>query len=466
MISLNIGKPNEKQDLFLKDTHTHVGYGGARGGGKSWSVRAKAKIMAMAHPGIKMLIVRRTYPELQENHITPLCKEVVYNPKCRIAKYNKTEKKMTFNTGSIIKFAYCRRDEDLGQFQGQEYDIIFFDEATQLTEKQMKEINACRRGTGDFPRRTYYTCNPGGQGHGYIKRIFIDRKYKEGENPDDYSFVQSLVYDNKVLMEKDPDYIRQLEALPPKKKEAWLHGRWDVFEGQFFEEFTDDPKHYSDRKYTHVIDPFDIPISWKIYRSYDFGYNKPFSIGWWAYSTDGVLYRILEWYGCKKDSPNEGLRIDADQQFKRIAEIENEHPWLKGRRITGVADPAIWNKEAGHSVAEIAEKHGIFFDKGKNDRINGWMQVHYRMTFDENGKALFYVFSNCKGFIRTIPELMYDENKVEDLDTDGEDHIADETRYMCMQHIIAPRIRRTAETYGEDPLSQRVPEVKGISVIY
>ena len=453
---LAIGKPNEKQDAFLRDAHMHVGYGGARGGGKSWAIRTKAKILSVNYPGIRILIVRRTYPELMENHITPLKKDVVDNPSCKIAKYNSTEKKITFINGSVIKFAYCKNDADLGQFQGQEYDIIFFDEATQLSENQMKEIAACNRGVNNFPKRIYYTCNPGGQGHAYIKRIFVDRKYKDGENPEDYSFIQALVYDNKILMETQPEYLKRLEALPPKKRRAWLNGEWDVFEGQFFEEFTDDPNHYDDHLWTHVIDPFDIPGSWKIYRSYDFGYNKPFSIGWWAISHDGVLYRILEWYGCVKDEPNTGLRIDPNEQFTRIAEIEKEHPYLRGKKIIGVADPAIWNKESGESVAEIAARHGIFFDKGKNDRINGWMQMHYRMTFDENGRPLMYVFNNCKNFIRTIPLLQYDENKVEDLDTDGEDHIADESRYLCMMHVITPRRPQKTIIETDDPLNQRV----------
>jgi hypothetical protein len=265
-------------------------------------------------------------------------------------------------------------------------------------------------------------------------------------------------------MEKQPEYIKNLEALPPKKRKAWLDGDWDVFEGQFFEEFTDDPNHYQDHLWTHVIEPFDIPGSWKIYRSYDFGYNKPFSIGWWAISQDGVLYRILEWYGCVKDEPNTGLRIDANAQFSRIAEIENEHPYLKGKTIIGTADPAIWNKESGESVAEIAARHGIYFDKGKNDRINGWMQMHYRMTFDENGRPLMYVFNTCKNFIRTIPLLQYDENKVEDLDTDGEDHIADETRYLCMMHVISPRRAIPTVEIADDPLNQRVKKSNSIVI--
>ena len=289
MTELVISPPSEKQKQFLRAKKKHVGFGGARGGGKSWTVRTKAKLAALQYAGIRILIVRRTYPELINNHINILRKELL-----DIAAYNDKDKVLKFSNGSTINFAYCAKDADLDRLQGVEYDLIFLDEATQLSEYQMKAIEACLRGVNDFPKRIYYTCNPGGQGHQYIKRIFIDKIYEEGENPDDYEFIQSLVTDNKVLMESQPDYIQQLEALPPKLRDAWLYGSWDIYEGQFFEEFSDKPDHYLDRQWTHVIEPFEIPDHWKIYRSFDWGYNRPFSCGWWAVDDDGILYRILE----------------------------------------------------------------------------------------------------------------------------------------------------------------------------
>ncbi len=373
-------------------------------------------MLALEYPGIRILIVRRTYPELVNNHINILRRNL-----SEIAKYNDKDKVLKLINTSTINFTYCARDSDLDRLQGVEYDIIFMEEATQLSEYQMKCIRACLRGVNGFPKRVYYTCNPGGQGHQYIKRIFIDRKYLPGENPDDYVFIQALVTDNKPLMESQPDYIKQLEALPPKIREAWLYGRWDVFEGQFFEEFRDVPEHYKDRKLTHVIDPFDIPSQWQIYRSFDWGYAKPFSCGWWAVDYDGRLYRILELYGCT-DTPNEGLKWIPGEVFKEIHRIESEHPWLKGKKIHGIADPAIWDAESGESIAEVATKHQVYFEPGDHARIPGWMQMHYRLHFDDNGYPMMYIFANCKSFIRTIPLLMYDEHKVEDLDTDGEDH--------------------------------------------
>ena len=442
-----IDKPSERQLLFLNADTKYIAFGGARGGGKSWSVRTKAKLLALTYPGIKILIIRQSYPELLNNHIRILDLELK-----EVAPYNKSEKTFYFINGSIIKCGYCSNDGDLAQYQGSEWDVIFLEEATNLSEYQMKIITACLRGVNKFPKRVYYTCNPGGQGHQYIKRLFIDKKYEKDEHPEEYTFIQSLVTDNKALMEMDPDYIRQLEALPPKIREAWLYGRWDVYEGQFFEEFADRPEHYTDRVFTHVIDPFEVPEDWQIYRSFDWGYNKPFSCGWWAIDYDGVVYRILELYGCTK-TPNEGVKWVPDKVFSEIHKIETEHRWLKGKKIIGVADPAIWNAETGESLAERATKYQVYFSKGDHQRLPGWMQVHYRLAFDENGFPMMYVFKNCKAFIRTMPLLMYDEHKPEDLDTDGEDHVADEVRYFCMARPIKPRSSAKDDEYNNSPLA-------------
>ena len=465
MSFIDLSKMSEKQYRFLSASKKHVGFGGARGGGKSWSIRTKAKALAVSYAGIKLLIVRRTFPELLNNHINPLREDLN-----GIAAYNKTEKIFTFPNGSTIKFGYCNNDRDLDQYQGAEYDVIFLDEATQLQELWIKKIIACVRGVNNFPKRAYYTCNPGGVSHRYFKRLFIDRSYEEGENPEDYEFIQSLITDNKALMESQPDYIKQLEALPPKLREAWLYGRWDIYEGQFFEDFREEPdgelcakagitreEAKAQGRFTHVIAPLDLNAGsrrgWTIYRSYDFGYAKPFSCAWWAIDYDGVMYRILELYGCT-DTPNEGLKWTPDQQFAEIARVEREHPWLKGKKILGVADPAIWDASRGESVADTAARYGIYFTPGDHERIAGWMQCHYRLQFDENGYPRMYVFDGCKGFLRTIPLMMYDAHKVEDLDTSMEDHIADEWRYMCMARPVQPMRPVEQKVVLNDPLNQ------------
>lgn len=457
---LPIKKPQPKQEEFLKVKAKHAGFGGARGGGKSEAVRIKAKLLAVRYPGIKILIVRRTYPELINNHIRILRQELR-----DVAKYNDNNKILTFINGSTIQFTYCSADRDLDRMQGIEVDIVFFDEATQLSEYQMKALTACIRGVNNFPKRAYYTCNPGGVGHSYIKRIFLDRQYEADENPEDYVFIQSLVTDNTALMKENPDYVEQLKALPEKLKRAWLYGDWNIFEGQYFEEFRvtpdiakctenniDPDTALKQRRWTHVIKPFNIPDDWTIYRSFDWGYSKPFSCGWWAVDHDGTLYRILEFYGCKKNEPNTGLKMPPDKVFAEIHKIETEHQWLKGKRIIGIADPAIWSKERGVSIYEMAVAQGVYFTKGDNKRVPGWTQVHYRLSFNDSGFPRMYIFENCRDFIRTIPLLMYDEHKVEDLDTEGEDHIADETRYMCQSKPIKPVKAKEIDTYYSSEL--------------
>ena len=190
---------------------------------------------------------------------------------------------------------------------------------------------------------------------------------------------------------------------------------------------------------------------WNIYRSYDFGYNKPFSCTWWAVDYDGIIYRILELYGCT-DTPNEGVRWTPEKQFKEISKIEREHPWLSGRNIQGVADPSIWDASRGESVADTAARYGIYFSPGDNKRIAGWMQCHYRLQFDNEGYPRMYVFNNCKAFIRTIPELTFSNTNPEDLDTSGEDHAADEWRYFCMERPIKPIVEKESMILS-DPLN-------------
>ena len=430
----------------------------------------KAALLCLNYPGIKCMIIRKTFPELMENHINPMCEMLkCYHPDKseRIASYNDSKKNITFPNGSRILFRYCDHEKDAERFQGTEVDILFVDEATHQTEEKMKKLTACVRGVNNFPKRIYFTCNPGNEGHQWVKRLFIDKKYKEGENPDDYMFIQSLVTDNKALLASQPDYIKQLEALPPKLRKAWLEGDWNIFEGMFFEDFRDSPdltlchkagitpeEALTQRRFTHVIEPFEIPRGWNIMRSYDFGYNKPFSLGYWAIDYDGVLYRIMEMYGCTQ-TPDEGVKWSPDEQFKRIAELERTHPWLKGRKIVdSVADPAIWDSSRGESIADTAMRYGIYFSPGDNERIPGWMQVHYRLQFDDNGYPRMYIFSNCKAFRRTIPLMMYSETHPEDLDTKLEDHCPDEVRYMCMSRPIKPIIPVERKIILSDPLDQ------------
>lgn len=475
MPELTLPRPSRTQSLFLTDTHKYIAYGGARGGGKSWAVRVKAILLCQRYAGIKILIVRKTYPELLENHINPMI-TVLHcydeDKRQRLASYNDQKKQLTFPNGSRILFRYCDNDKDADRFQGTEVDVLFVDEATQQSEERMDKLNACVRGVNEFPKRVYYTCNPGGEGHAWVKRLFIDRAFKPSERPEEYTFIQSRVTDNTALMKADPEYLHRLERLPPKLREAWLNGNWDIFEGQFFEDFRTVPDMIAAEqagctlsseeltqagRWTHVIPPIDLSRgnarNWTICRSYDFGYAKPFSCAWWAVDYEGVLYRVLELYGCT-DTPNEGVKWTPDKQFAEIARIEREHPWLAGKTITGVADPAIWDSSRGESIAETAARYGVVFTPGDNQRIPGWMQIHYRLQFDDNGFPRMYIFDTCKAFIRTIPLLVYAAHKVEDLDTSMEDHVADETRYLCMSRPVSPIRDVPKRKIISDPLNQ------------
>ncbi len=431
--------PNQKQREFFLSHAAHTAYGGARGGGKSWAMRRKMVMLAMRYEGLRLLLLRRSLSQLRENHLLPLQSELY-----GYAEYKKEERTFVFPNGARLTLGYCDCDGDMLQYQGAEYDVIGFEEATHFKEEWMVFISTSLRTTKrNFRPRIYYTCNPGGVGHSYIKRLFIDRVFREGENPEDYAFIAALVYDNRVLMESDPAYVQRLETLPEHKRRAHLHGDWNVYEGQVFEEFADIPAHYEDRRYTHVIEAFEPPPHWQRYRSFDFGYARPFSVGWWVKDGDGRLYRILELYGCAPHEENVGVRWSPEQIFREIARVEGEHPWLRGHHVAGVADPAIWDASRGEAIAETGERYGVYFERGDNRRVAGWMQLHNRLAFDENGYPLLYVFRNCRDFLRTLPVLQYSRTAPEDVDSEQEDHIADETRYLCMMVPTRPE-RRSA----------------------
>ena len=474
-----VWKPQPRQWEFMRRGEDEVLYGGAAGGGKSDALVIEAT-RQVEIPHYKGLILRKTYPQLSEL----IEKSLRYYPQAfPKAVYNDQKKTWTFPSGAKIVFGSLQHEKDKFNYQGKAYDFIGFDELTHFTFEEYIYLKSRNRPNGPGTR-VYMrnTANPGGVGHSWVKERFItagDPMETVWENvvivfPDGHSekrwmsrtFVPSTVFDNKVLLANDPQYLARLASMPEKDKQALLYGDWDTYEGQFFEDFRVEPdmraanavgsndsreKLKEQRRWVHVIEPFEIPAGWTIYRSFDWGYNKPFSVGWWAVDYDGVLYRILELYGCT-ETPNQGVKWIPDRLFAEIQKIESEHRWLKGKYIHGVADPAIWNAEMGVSIAETAMKYGIYFDKGDHERLPGWMQVHYRLAFDENGFPMMYVFSNCKAFIRTMPVLQYDEHKPEDLDTDGEDHVADEVRYMCMARPIKPRVTPTLSTFNQGPL--------------
>lgn len=240
--------------------------------------------------------------------------------------------------------------------------------------------------------------------------------------------------------------------MPEAEKNALLYGDWDTFSGQVFAEWRNDPDHYDDRRGTHVIAPFKIPSDWRIWCGMDWGYAAPFAVGWFAVDHQRRLYHIKEYYGCT-GTPNVGVKEEPTAVAQHIKEIEQSDPNLKGRKIYRVGDPAIWGTQTGESVGRLMERERVYFEKGDNDRLQGKMQMHHRLAFDKEGVPMLYVFNTCKHFIRTVPNLVYDERRVEDIDTMGEDHIYDMARYVAMKNPIAPPVRKVEEPKPYDPLS-------------
>ena len=464
-----IWKPQPKQLEFMKRKEYECLYGGAAGGGKSDALLIEA-LRQVEIPNYRGIIFRRTYPQLEALISRSIELYSKIYPK---ANYNSSEKRWLFPSGARIFFGYMQHEQDKYNYQGKPYDFIAFDELTHFTYSQYMYLMSRNRPTG--PNTRVYiraTANPGGVGHAWVKERFItpappltpiESKY-DIQTPEGKTisiskhrvFVPATVFDNKKLLENDPEYLATLASLPEAEKNALLLGSWDGFDGQVFSEWQNIPSHYEDGKWTHVINPFDIPDNYRIMRVFDFGYSRPFAVLWLAFNEEGKCYVVEEYYGWN-GTPNQGIRLEPSAIAQNIREIEKTSPQLAGKNISGVADPSIWDKSRGESIARVMEKHPyyIHFKPGKNDRLSGLMQFHYRMNFDENGECLFQVFNTCRQTIRTLPALVYDEKRVEDINTEGEDHIYDAIRYGLMEHTVAPRKPKALPDMRNDPLNLR-----------
>jgi hypothetical protein len=411
------------QAEFCQRQEYEILYGGAAGGGKSDALLMEG-LRQVSHPQYRALYVRRTFPNLQK--VIDRSYEIF--PKIG-GKWNGEAKRWVFPSGAIYKFGHMKDEKDKHNYQSDEYAYIAFDELTQFSESQYIYLHSRNRTPAkDIDCYIRSASNPGNTGHAWVKRRFIDqcRPYETHRDPETgltRAFIPAKVYDNRILVEADPLYIKRLESLPENERRMLLDGDWNVFAGQAFGEI---------RTGTHIIPSFKLHPGWFRFAALDWGYARPYSIGFYA-TTGEILIRFSEKYGWN-GSPNEGSKEVAS----KVARDTHKRANLLG--ITDmVADPSCWQK-AGHdgpSIAEAFEEVGFRMHKGENNRLLGKSRLHQLLgDRDEHDRPLLLVFDNCFQWVRTMPELVLDEKNPEDVDTTGEDHIYDETRYAVMSDLI------------------------------
>ena len=416
------GVPNPKQAEFFASKAKFTAYGGARGGGKSWALRRKLVAICLRYAGATCLLVRRSYAELKSNHLAAFLNE--YGS---FLEYREAEKTIFFPNGSRIVFGFCASDRDILRYQGQEYDVIAIDEATQLSEERFQIFKACLRGVNPCPKRMYLTCNPGGIGHAWVKRLFVDREYREGENPRDYAFIRALVSDNAYLLERDPEYKKQLEGLPTKLREAWLHGRWDVFEGQFFPEFDVS---------RHVCEASELPRMNRYFLAFDYGFDMLAALLVGIRGEDVYILREF----CES-----GLTLG--EAASRLSKEFSPY-----RLMYAVASPDLWNRrqDSGRSGMEIMQACVGMppMIAADNRRIPGWRLVREYLGGE---KPRLHILSGCSELIRSMSALLCDRVRNEDASSEPHavTHAPEALRYALMSRLPAEERAKAREPFAD-----------------
>ena len=417
VVNIDIGHPNsEPQWKFFLSKAKYTCYGGARGGGKSWSTHRKAILLAFEYPGIKILIIRREYSDMENSIIDPIL--ALLPP--QTYGYNKTEHRINFVNGSVIKFGNMPGygAAVMGRYQGQEHDVLFLEEATQFLESEFRGLSAIVRGTNRYPKRIYLTCNPGGVGHFWVKRLFVDRKFKKGENPQDYLFIPATVDDNVDLMNANPDYVAQLEMLPEDIRKAHRHGDWNALSGVYFGEFTDG---------LHTCKPFPIPAHWKRYRAMDYGLDMFFCI-WIAVDEHDRCY-VYRQFNQSNMVVSDAARVQLE--LTRSDEIID----------FTIAPPDMWarNRETGKTQASTFAENGVNLIKADNNRKAGWSAMKELFKVRSDGKPGLIVFDNCGELIECVKCLQHDSTDPNDVAKKPHEitHGPDALRYFCQTRVIA-----------------------------
>jgi phage terminase large subunit len=387
-----------KQCSFIGAKEDEVLFGGAAGGGKSYGQTVDALIFALKYKGSKQLILRRTFAELEKSLIRTALS--IY-PR-EIFSFNASTHTGKFKNGSCIDFGYCATENDVYQYQSAEYDCIRFDELTHFTEAQYIYLISRIRGANGYPKQIKSSTNPGGIGHGWVKARFVDpappNESFRGDDGMRRIFIPSLLSDNAFLTRSDPQYKERLLALPERERRALLFGDWNIFEGQYFNEFS---------TRMHVCVPFEIPSGWRRYRTVDYGLDRLACL-WIAVSPDRRAYVYREY--CESGLP---ISSAAAAICKRTPPGEDIYATL--------APPDLFSRvqETGRTKASIFAEHGVTFTKTSNDRETGWLAVKELLAVRDTGAAL-QIFSSCTELIRCLPQLTVD--KVRPTDCANEPH--------------------------------------------
>lgn len=414
-LKLNI-RPNAKQIEFFKDREKFLLYGGAKGGGKSWALRTKQILRRLKYPGSKGLLLRRTFPELNRTHIIKIKEELPRGG----WTYNNSTHIFQFPNGSTLECGSCQYETDVLNYQGAEYDDVGVDEATNFTEYQYNILKSCLRTVRkDLKTQMYLGANPGGVGHGWVKREFITSQLPG------HKFVPAKVWDNPVLMEADPEYVKTLEKLPPELRRMYLEGDWDVFAGQVFWEWRADK---------HIVDEFEYPIELcaKIV-SFDWGYNAPGCASWLAFTPEGRVYQYREMYQTQKSPLEWAKDMKIFFAVEKVQEVVLPHDCfshLGGNQM--IADVF---REEWADLGEMAPRI-VRGNTGTVGAVKNRLAImHQYMTDAPDGKPWFQVHRKCTNFTRTVPELVYSDTDPEAINSAGEDHAYDATSLGLLRKV-------------------------------